>query len=430
MLQVRRLLTMLVASLPFLFSLPAFSQDWVDLYDPTKVLTLNLDMLSQDWDTIRKDTTNDIEVPAMFWATGEESTKIQVSVRRKSSRALPSEGNPIKVGMKVDINEFVKGQLWHGVAKLSLENGADTDPISEGLAWNVHELASVDGFYGAGYHAGLASWVRVIVNGSYIGLYINVEERDKQFLVNRRTFVKGRTWLYEIDDTGTGAFEFEEGGPNHSPTWQTLNYSPFQVGTKRNPLPPPPDSALKTQLENLIDMRVMLTQGAVDAFSSNNDSLFNHGKNFRHADFDPADPTNPEDPLYGLKRRYYMWDLDAAITNTSANIYAQKTRRGEFAQTEYQRVILNHPEFREQYNNIMKGLLNTSTGPLSETKLHNFLNAVQIAVVGALSSDPYAGFSSSGAVSAHFSSLRGWASQRIANVLQQVDLNAPPPRVP
>lgn len=37
----------------------------------------------------------------------------------KSSRALPSEANPIKIGLKIDINEFVASQQWHGLVKLS-----------------------------------------------------------------------------------------------------------------------------------------------------------------------------------------------------------------------------------------------------------------------------------------------------------------------
>ena len=198
---------------------------WPALYDPYTVLTLNLQMTDGDWNTIRHDTTNEIEVPCQFWADGE--TPIFCSCRRKSSRALPSEGNPIKVGMKVDINEFVDGQKWHGVTKVSLENGADMDPIAEGLAWNLHEMASIDGFYGAGYHAGLASWVRVYVNGQFIGVYINVEERDSQFLRNRNIHFGGsRTWLYEIDETDPGFFEHEVGGPAHSPLWNELNFSP------------------------------------------------------------------------------------------------------------------------------------------------------------------------------------------------------------
>ncbi|MGH7320092.1 MAG: CotH kinase family protein [Candidatus Rokuibacteriota bacterium] len=308
------------------------------------------------------------------------------------------------------------------------ENGADTDPIREGFAWNLHELASVDGLYGGGYHAGLAAWVQVIVNGEYLGLYVNVEERDKQFLKNRGTFVGSRSWLYEIDDLGAGQFELEVGDP-HSPTWTTLNYSPFQVGNKKRPLPPTPsDAQLGVDLPALIDMQVMLTQGAIDAFSANGDALFTHGKNFRFADFAPDGSVG--DPLAGLKRRYYMWDLDEAMISlgdVTTNIYAQKTRRGAFTHTEYQRVILNHPVFRVQYNDIMSGLLNQA-GPLSETALHGFLTDVEAVVTRALATDPYAGFGSAAAVATHFESLRQWISERIVAVLGQVSANQPPPR--
>ena len=65
----------------------ANAQAWPDVFNPFQILTLNLQLSDQDWDTIRHDTTNEIEVPALFWADGE--TPILVSVRRKSSRALP-----------------------------------------------------------------------------------------------------------------------------------------------------------------------------------------------------------------------------------------------------------------------------------------------------------------------------------------------------
>jgi hypothetical protein len=400
---------------------------WTAVFNPLQVLTLNLQMEPADWDTIRKDTSNEIEVPAYFWADGDAS-QLLVSVRRKSSRALPSEGNPMKVSYKVDMNEFVSGQTWRSLAKLSLENGADTDPISEGFAWNLHEMATGDGFYPTNHHAGLAAWVRLVINGQYVGVYINVEERDSQFLRNRalpRGNENGvrRSWLYEVDDLGAGAFELEDGSLPHGPTWNALCYSPFQIGTKQNPTcPDPSDAALELQLNELIDMPIMLTQGAVDAFSSNRDALFTHGKNFRHIDFNTDLLSNA-----GRKRIYLAWDLDGAITDISANIYAQKNRKG-FSQTPYQSIILNHPAFRAQYNAIMIGLLAPGTGPLSEAALHQFLNSIEPVVTAALVEDPYAGFGSAQAAADLFGGLRSWVTQRVAVVQAQVQANRPPPR--
>jgi hypothetical protein len=262
----------------------ARAQDWPAPFDPTQVLTVELEMAPSDWDTIRHDTTNEIEVPAMFKATGDEEA-ILVSVRRKSSRALPSESDPIKIGMKVDINEYVD-QKWRMLTKLSLENGSDEDPVSEGFAWNLHELAWAGGYYGGSVHAGLASWVRVYVNGDYLGVYVNAEERDKQFLKNRNLWFPDQTWIYEIDDID--GFELEEGDP-HSPTYNLLCFSPFNNFKNPKPCATPSDASLATLLPVHIDMQSMLTQGDVHALSSNGDALFTHGKNFRHVD--RPDPT-------------------------------------------------------------------------------------------------------------------------------------------
>src|SRR5687767_9049140 len=96
---------------------------WPDVFDPFTVRTFNVTLDQADWDTIRFDTTNEIEVPADFWA--DDEAPIRVSVRRKSSRALPSEADPRKIGLKIDINELVAGQQWRGLVKLSLENAGD-----------------------------------------------------------------------------------------------------------------------------------------------------------------------------------------------------------------------------------------------------------------------------------------------------------------
>jgi hypothetical protein len=407
------LLCLAVVAIAAVAPAQARAQDWPAPFEPNRVLTVELDMAQSDWDTIRHDTTNEIEVPATFKATGDEEA-IRVSVRRKSSRALPSESDPVKIGMKVDFNEYVD-QTWRKLTKLSLENGSDEDPVSEGLAWNLHELAWAGGYYGGSVHPGLASWVRVEVNGEYLGVYVNAEERDKQFLRNRTLWFPDRTWLYEIDDID--GFELEEGDP-HSPTYDLLCFSPF-IGRSREACPTPGDAELATLLPAHVDMQSMLTQGAVDAFSSNGDALFTHGKNFRHVDFDTD---------IGLKRRYFMWDLDGAITNTNAHIYGRQSKR-QFQQTAYESVILNHPVFRAQYNSILLGMTSpgnagTPEGPLSEANVHAFLSSVEPALTAALAEDPYQPIDAA----SHFVGLRQWVSARISAVRSLATANMPAPR--
>lgn len=385
---------------------------WPGVFDPFTVFSLYIEMDDNDWDTIRRDQTNSIEVPAQFYADGE--TPIAVTVRRKSSRALPSESNPVKIGMKV---KTVSGN-WHGVTTLSLENGGDGGPVEEGMAWQLHELASIDGFYGAGYHPALASWVKVYLNGDYIGVYVHAEQRNKQFLRNRYGSTAGK-WFYEIDGATTWALE---AGDPHSPTWDALCFAPFNQsiinGRKATgACPQPPDDQFASLLNQYIDMQAMLTQGAVDAFIDNNDALFSHGKNYSFVDFDFVDG------LPGPKRQYFPWDLDAVFRSKTGSIYGTFSGKDKMTQHPFETAILNHPAFRAQYNAIILALTDP-TGPLAEAKLHAFMDAAKAVVQPALDTDPYVGEFRSG----EFERLKSWVSARIPNVRAQAIANTPPPR--
>jgi hypothetical protein len=54
---VMRLLTFALITLVLFASVPAQAQSWVDVFDPFRMLDLNLEMSPADWDTIRRDTT-------------------------------------------------------------------------------------------------------------------------------------------------------------------------------------------------------------------------------------------------------------------------------------------------------------------------------------------------------------------------------------
>jgi hypothetical protein len=188
-------------------ALPARADEhsWPGVFNPFEVVTLNFELDPAVWEDIKRDQNVydpvlNIRVPVLMWADGEEP--ILVQLRRKSDPALPSEDNPQKVSLKVDINKFVSGQEWRGLKKLSLENGnGGNGVLREGVSMHLHRLASEYGFYD--WSAGYASWVRVVVNGQYVGLFASPEQRDKQFLRNRRLYKPGSVWLYEVNATTT-----------------------------------------------------------------------------------------------------------------------------------------------------------------------------------------------------------------------------------
>jgi hypothetical protein len=367
------------------------AQGWPEIYDPLVLRTLNLQMSNQDWQTIQHDQTFDIWVPTMLWLDGE--APILVAVRRKSADALSNASGFLKVSYKIDINEYVSGQDWHDLRALSLDNGDDENVVSEGLAWYLHRAAA--GPEGYGYDAGLASWVRLVINGVDTGVYVSAEQRDKRFLQNRGLWIDDETWLYEVEDLQ--GQEMDEGGPGDSPLVTALCYSPF---ASPNTCPTPDAATLASALPPVIDMQGLLTLAAVGAFSANPDAIFSHGKNFYFVDY-----------LAGQRRVYLPWDLDSALSGGGANadIYA--------LQSHYSQVLLNVPAFRAQYSHILNALV---CGPFREARLHDFLAELEPVLSAALEADPNNQLGGQ-SVAEFFEARRDWFSQRVQSVQTQIE---------
>ncbi|HET6428374.1 MAG TPA: CotH kinase family protein [Phycisphaerae bacterium] len=365
--------------------------DWPGLYDPFQILDLQVTMEPADLAVIRADETFDIEKPAWLSVPGE--TPVLVSIRRKS-------GDPIggKLSYKVDINEYVDGQRWHGVRKLSLENGDDQDVVSEGFAWFLQQQAAT---LDNGYAPGMANWANLTINGAAQGLYVNVEQVDESFLKNRNLWVSHETWLYKQSDISHPTIKEQPADPTLiNTTMEALNYSPFDPDS---PVPTPDPATLAAQLRQYIHMDTMLSLGAVEAVTDGGDSLFSHGKNFYWADY------------VNDKRRYFPWDLDAAIRSTTADVYD----RGRYA---YDEIILNNPTIRLQYDRLLLDLVD---GPLAPEELMAFLDQIEPVLTPALQADPNSKVG--GDVAGHFDSLRQWAIDRMANVRWQVLADMPVP---
>ncbi len=397
--------------------------DWPDLYDPFTLLSFNLRMAPEDWDTISADTTFDIEVPALLWA--EDEAPILVSVRRKSASALPSEEDPQKVSLKIDINEYHDGdgvgnceinggfdnavcvKTYKGVKKMSWENGDDVNVVAEGLAWYLHRVAS-DYF---DYTPGLASWVTVTVNEDFKGVYVNVEQRDKQFLKNHGLWEKSdHTWLYKYSSPDEREVkespEDEAGDEIDSPAFTELCYSPFHV---KHACPAPPD--FKDRLNALINMEGLLTFGAVSAFHVSPDDLFAKAKNYFIVDY--------SSPELG-KREYFQWDLDSAF-HKPPSIYNQGKRKSDH----YEAELVQSPSapFRTEYQAIMRWLLD---GPFREADLLSAMHDIELAIGAAVDADPNHQLSvkakGKGTPSAReFKSLRNFISKRIQSIRDELD---------
>jgi spore coat protein CotH len=389
------------------------AQGWPEVFDPQHLWTLYLEISAADWDIIFNDETFEIERPAFFWAEGEEAQKLYVGVRRKSGDPLDG-GDHVKISFKIDINEYIEGQEWHGLTKLSLENGDDNNVLTEGIACNIHQMAS--GPEGYGYDAWRANWAKLYINGVYYGVYVNAEQLDKRFLQNRCWYVWHETWLYQYRGESNYTLEVGDDLNPRSPAVDELCYSPFVHANPSSPLHPsggfclaPDGNALLEQLDRLIDVQGMLTMAAVNIFVANPDSLFTHGRNSHFLDF------NLDNPLETRKRYYLPWDVDAAMQRPDFNIYPT----GE----EYADSILTNPVFKAHYEQIMLDLIN---GPLSEANIHALIDRVEPVLTEAVAADPANQLGSPGVegVAEEFDSIRAWYTARIANVREQLGVSA------
>lgn len=371
------------------FAPPQAQLGWPEIFDQKRVLHLELSMDPVDWVTVQGDTSFSIEVPAMFGLSGE--LPILVSVRRKSSDSLQN-GTPFaKVGLKIDINDLVQGQTWHDLKKLSLENGDDENVVSEGVAWAMHALAFAPEGYP--YQPGFANWATLSVNGTYIGLYLNVEQRDKRFLKNRQVWTAGETWLYKLGDIYSDEIK---AGNGESPDHAFFCYDPFQRPRGNCQTPGLPD--LQLDLETRIDMQGMLTMGAINAFLGHGDSLFSKGKNIYFADF-----------LGGNKRMYLPWDLDSVLSQSQHNIF----NPGDH----YSDIILAVPAFRDQFKQILLDLLD---GPMRVDEVHAILDRMEPILTPWLLLDPNNQLGGAAGIAGEFQALKDWVVQRDAHVRQQI----------
>jgi hypothetical protein len=387
--------------------------DWPDVFDPTVVHHLNLQTVGPDcetpqpsfWPLVQQDTSFNLEVAARFWADGE--TPICVSLRQKSNTPLGPPSDP-KVALKIDVNEIVSGQRWHGLRKLSLENGDDANPAAEGIAWQMYQAAANAPGAPPDFTPGLASWVTLAVNGTEYGVYVNVEQRDKSYLQNRSIYTSGLSWLYKFGEVFEAVVPTGS-DPNFgtdSSTHLTLCYSPFFPVTCATP----DDATLETQLNALVDMDALLTQGAVESIIVAPDQTFSASKNYYFADWDS--------PII-RKRRYFPWDLDTVFTNVNESVYGTSP---------FQDILLNHPTFGPQYDDIICDLL---AGPLSATNLTTLVTDVESLLSAPLKAHPdNNNIGNAAQVDAYFDDLRQYMVDRVANVDDEVICAPEPGTIP
>ncbi len=155
----------------FLFT-RSYSQ--TTLFDDSRVSSVYVEISPDSLAVIMTDVLSDHYFQAMFiydYGTGRDTLQ-NIGFRLRGNTSRLSQ----KKSFKISFNEYVSGRKYQGVKKINL-NGQHNDPTM------VREKLFYDSWNKAGMAERRTSFVKLYINHIYRGLYTNLEELDKDWLL-------------------------------------------------------------------------------------------------------------------------------------------------------------------------------------------------------------------------------------------------------
>lgn len=255
---------------------------FADIYDPRQLPTFYLN-LEDDAIAALLRTTEGYGayrpyVPATFRYISpdgaEEVVLEDVGVRLKGNYSFKRLDE--KASFKIKFSEFVDGQRFKGIRRLTLNNlYQDPSTVRERLAYLVYREAGVI--------ASLCNHARVYLNGEFYGLYANVQSIDETFL-DQHFDVPPYGNLYDTllkpDETGYVDFIAEhlayfelETNAGEGEDWSDLNLLVEALAG--------PADTFYEDIRQVVDMDAFLTYAAVQAVIADWDGYCGNMNNYK-----------------------------------------------------------------------------------------------------------------------------------------------------
>lgn len=166
------------------------------LFNTGEVLTVNLLMDEDDWQSLLDNAISEEYVSCDVEVAGETFCRVGVRAKGNTSlSAIVSDPTTDRYSLKLEFDRYVDGQTCFGLDKLILNNGyADATCMKEALIYDMFACLGAD--------ASLYNYARVSVNGEYWGLYLALEAVEDSFLL--RNYGTGSGALYKPDSMNGG----------------------------------------------------------------------------------------------------------------------------------------------------------------------------------------------------------------------------------
>tara|TARA_B110000503_G_scaffold85390_1_gene129942 strand:- start:7668 stop:9977 length:2310 start_codon:yes stop_codon:yes gene_type:complete len=223
---------------------------------------------------------SNIEHPASFVfesnGTVDSLQNVGFRLRGNTSRAAD------KKSFKISFNTFTQGGSWEGLEKLNL-NGEHNDPsiLRARLIW--------EGMREEGLPVSRSNHVNLFINGTYHGLYLNLEHIDEEWLQQRFELDHGNLWKC----TYPANLDYE--GPNgddykFTPNWSNDRVYDLKTNAAEdnydalarfiNVLNNEPLASLPCALEDVFDVQGYLKTAAAEILCGHWDNYIGNQNNF------------------------------------------------------------------------------------------------------------------------------------------------------
>jgi hypothetical protein len=243
-----------------------------EIFDPTRLPRFDIDLPPASIEALNKvtgstDPAQDVYVHAGFRYGNETLPDIGLRIKGEASfRKLDK-----KAPFKLKFDEFVNNLSFRGLKRLTLNNMVE-DPsfLAERMAYYVYRAAKLP--------APRCNSALVYVNGTFYGVYANVEAEDKPFL--RRWFTSDEGNLYEEGQKdfvpgAETAFDLETNETANDRTDLANLIAVFQATTPANFL-----STLDPVLDTRHYLRFTAAEAAVNQWDMYSYTVF-YPNNFR-----------------------------------------------------------------------------------------------------------------------------------------------------
>ena len=155
-------------------SLPPKGELFADKVVPSVYISIDQDSLDKLLDFENRNSNHHYPASFVFDNGVVRDTVAIVGFRLRGNTSRKAA----KKSFKVSFNEFEKGQKYRGVEKLNI-NGEHNDPsiTRAKICFDFLDYLEVP--------ASRANHVKLFINGTYFGLYVNVEHYDEEFTQSR-----------------------------------------------------------------------------------------------------------------------------------------------------------------------------------------------------------------------------------------------------